>query len=147
MKAQRLSAAETLRPPRLNFAGWCMYCLERECNSARCIATHAGSVWEVCERCGGSEYVNGHVDPETAVTRCNCFGGVVESASRPVAEVIELRPSANESADHPVVFESWPHDGGVPVRWVGTSAQGRPVIEQNGTISEVFDISDPEQWF
>ncbi|WP_029897791.1 hypothetical protein [Nocardia brasiliensis] len=142
MQVHELIGTEALRPPRLNFAGWCMYCLERECNSARCIATHAGSVWEVCERCGGSEYVNGHIDPETAVTRCNCFGGVVESASRPVAEVIELRPESKAA-----VFEAWPHAGGAPVRWVGTSAQGGPVIEQNGTISEVFDINDPEQWF
>ncbi|WP_338765888.1 hypothetical protein V7968_41515 [Nocardia vulneris] len=120
-----------------------MYCLARECRSARCIAQHAASVWEVCGSCGGSEYVNGHIDPENAFQRCgDCFGGVTEATTQPVAEVIELRPESKAA-----VFESWPHTGGAPVRWVGTSAQGRPVIEQNGTISEVFDINDPEQWF
>ncbi|MEV0343009.1 hypothetical protein AB0H49_28705 [Nocardia sp. NPDC050713] len=82
-----------VRPSRLNLAGWCLYCLTQNCTSARCIEMHAGTVWEVCRRCGGSEYVNGHRDRETAVTRCNCFGGLIEPGAQEVAaEVIELRP-------------------------------------------------------
>lgn len=80
----------TLRPSRLNVTGWCLYCLTQNCTAARCIDIHARTVWGVCDKCGGSQYVGGHVDPETATQRCDCFGGVIEVDS--YAEVIELNP-------------------------------------------------------
>ncbi|CAM4474313.1 hypothetical protein NONI108955_32470 [Nocardia ninae] len=124
MQIQGLAGAETVRPSRLNFAGWCMYCLVQECRSARCIEQYARSVWEVCGRCGGSEYVNGHRDPENAFERCNCVGGVVEAeTSGRVAEVIELRPEPVSAG--PVVYESWPSDGGSPVRWTEANSATR----------------------
>ncbi|BDT84978.1 hypothetical protein FMUAM8_07420 [Nocardia cyriacigeorgica] len=109
-------ASTALRPSRLNAAGWCVHCLGRFCESARCIDAHARSVWEVCDRCGGTEYVNGHRDPATAAGRCDCVGGLVEATPagasvKAVAPVVELRPER--------VFESWPAGGGAPVRWAG----------------------------
>ncbi|PPJ18750.1 hypothetical protein C5F51_36225 [Nocardia nova] len=105
-----------------------MYCLTAQCNSARCIASHAGSVWEVCDRCGGTEYVDGHIDPETATERCDCIHGLTElSLSRPLADVaseveqlVALRPESVAKAVAPtVIYESWPAGGGAPVRWTG----------------------------
>ncbi len=110
-QAKSHAATESLRPSRLNAAGWCVHCLGRYCESARCIDVHARSVWEVCDRCGGTEYVNGHVDPATAAGRCDCIGGLVEATPASVAQVVELRPA--------VVYESWPAGGGAPVRWTG----------------------------
>ncbi|MFD9549323.1 hypothetical protein ACFWBG_18165 [Nocardia salmonicida] len=81
--------AHILRPSRLNVAGWCIYCATRNCTGARCIANHARAEWAVCGKCGGSEWVDGHIDPETATQRCDCFGGLIEVVA-PDAEVIEL---------------------------------------------------------
>lgn len=112
MAIQNLASAD-LRPARLNAAGRCVHCLGLECTSARCIDNHARAVWEVCERCGGTEYVNGHVDPATAMGRCDCIGGLVEAARSGLAQVVDLPvpPAA-------VVYESWPATGGAPVRWM-----------------------------
>lgn len=85
--------APVLRPSRLNAAGRCLHCLGAGCDSARCIEMHAQAVWELCSRCGGTEYVNGHVSPATASTRCNCFGGVVEAGAADVMPVAPLRKS------------------------------------------------------
>lgn len=67
-----------LRPSRLNFAGCCIYCLSRDCVSARCVEQHERSEWVVCPDCGGTGYVRGHVDPETAHARCYCWGGLLD---------------------------------------------------------------------
>lgn len=56
MHTQRLDTAPTLRPSRLNGAGWCRYCLESRCDSAVCIAVHAAAEWELCRVCGGSGF-------------------------------------------------------------------------------------------
>lgn len=98
MATQNLATAPVLRPARLNAAGRCLHCLGVGCDSARCIEMHAQAVWELCTRCGGTEYVNGHRDPVTASTRCDCVGGLTEatpagrSGSVSVAEVVPMRP-------------------------------------------------------
>lgn len=82
MKTQKVAAVAMPCPARLNAAGWCMYCTQRECSSARCIQMHAASRWAVCPECDGSEYS----DWETG-TRCSgCLGmsGLVELAPRPI---------------------------------------------------------------
>ncbi|MFE1597059.1 hypothetical protein [Nocardia sp. NPDC058705] len=84
--------ANNLRPSRVNAAGWCLYCVAQNCTAARCIDTHARTEWQVCAKCGGSEYIDGHTDPETAHRRCDCFGGLVEVDATD-AEVIELNPA------------------------------------------------------
>ncbi|MEU0873304.1 hypothetical protein [Nocardia brasiliensis] len=89
--------ANNLRPSRVNAAGWCVYCVTQNCTAARCIDIHARTEWEVCGKCGGSEYIDGHIDPETACRRCDCFGGLIEAADAD-AEVIELAQAANEVA-------------------------------------------------
>ena len=116
-----ISNAIALRPSRLNPAGRCVNCLTLQCDSARCIAWYAGSVWEVCERCGGTEYVDGHIDPETASERCDCIHGLTEAAfSRSLADVVALCPEPVAKAPAPtVIYESWPAGGGAPVRWTG----------------------------
>lgn len=128
MQALKISSTD-LRPSRLNAAGWCINCLGRHCENARCIAWFAAAVWETCTRCGGTEYVNGHVDPVTASKRCNCTQGLVESeVSESVADVVELNPARSVEPVRtsrlaygpvgPVVYESWPAGGGAPVRWM-----------------------------
>ncbi|MGW5388283.1 hypothetical protein [Nocardia sp. NPDC003963] len=121
MQVRAIQNSKVLRPSRLNAAGWCINCLGRHCDNARCIAWYARAVWETCGRCGGSEYVNGHVDPVTASERCDCTQGLIEAEfSKPVPEVVKLnRAWSFEPVPAPVVYESWPAGGGAPVRWMG----------------------------
>ncbi|MFG2443730.1 hypothetical protein ACGFQG_12725 [Nocardia fluminea] len=85
----KTNTARVLRPSRLNVAGWCIYCVTQNCTDARCIANHARAEWAVCGKCGGSEWVDGHTDPDTSTQRCDCVGGLTE-ATTPDAEVIDL---------------------------------------------------------
>lgn len=63
------SAAEAAqKPPRLNNASVCIYCMTRWCTSAKCDAMHRASLWIVCEACDGFD------------VGCDCLGGVVEVA-------------------------------------------------------------------
>ncbi|MET8653419.1 hypothetical protein [Nocardia aurea] len=86
------------RPSRLNDAGFCIYCVLPDCGKARCIAQHAVSEWSLCPDCGGSGYLDGHLDPENASSRCRCWGGLVESAdafpmtAEVVAKIAAMRP-------------------------------------------------------
>lgn len=59
------------RPPRLNCAGWCLWCGERDCQQLVCRRRHRVSVWRVCPDCSGSE-VHGF-------DRCGCVSGLVEA--------------------------------------------------------------------
>ncbi len=45
--------AALFRPLRLNFAQVCIWCAERWCESAECVAKHERSTWAVCEECDG----------------------------------------------------------------------------------------------
>jgi len=113
----------------LNAAGWCIKCLGRDCEKAQCIAWFAATVWQVCERCGGTEYVNGHRDPENSAGRCDCIQGFEEVDSLDAvrdsrtAQIMAAWDRFDALFDHdvpavaPVVYESWPHAGGAPVRW------------------------------
>jgi hypothetical protein len=40
-------------PPRLNFAGVCNYCEDRDCTSPKCVARYAASRWVICPDCDG----------------------------------------------------------------------------------------------
>ncbi len=46
---------EATKPPRLNFARRCVYCLERDCDSPDCQALYERSRWAVCPECDGRE--------------------------------------------------------------------------------------------
>jgi hypothetical protein len=71
-------AVEAIKPPRLNFARRCLYCLERDCDSPRCEALYARSRWTVCPDCDGRE------GDGVAGVRCDgCTFGVVELAPMP----------------------------------------------------------------
>lgn len=72
-------SADRVALPRLNAAGVCRYCLRRECEKQLCIETYAATVWQVCGRCGGTEFVNGHIEPDEASERCSCFEGLTFS--------------------------------------------------------------------
>jgi hypothetical protein len=59
-------------PPRLNFAGVCNYCEQRDCTSTRCVARHAASRWAICPECGG-------YGSDTCGLPCEmCLWGIVE---------------------------------------------------------------------
>ncbi|MFI5535326.1 hypothetical protein ACIA5H_02940 [Nocardia sp. NPDC051900] len=90
MTTPKLTIAAALRPPRLNYAGFCIYCLAAGCSRAGCIAQHAASEWVLCPDCGGTGYVRGHIDPVCAHARCDCWGGLLDVnlvAPEPVAVV------------------------------------------------------------
>jgi hypothetical protein len=66
---------DAVKPPRLNFAGRCLYCLERDCRSPECEALYERSRWVVCPECDGRE------GDEASSIRCGwCTFGVVEIA-------------------------------------------------------------------
>lgn len=90
MKALQMWDIEGSRPNRLNFAGWCIYCGGRDCREARCIAMHDRSVWAVCDRCEGSEYVDWE---STCMDRCTCTGGLREVTA---AHRLSLVPTPDE---------------------------------------------------
>lgn len=64
-----------IKPPRHNFAGLCLRCDQRECESSECIAWHAESAWMVCPDCDGIGWKE--IEP------CGCFFGVVEACAAP----------------------------------------------------------------
>jgi hypothetical protein len=66
------SAVSATRPPRLNFAGLCLRCDERGCESPVCLAWHEASCWMVCPRCGGRCW-------SETLGPCGCMFGVVEA--------------------------------------------------------------------
>ncbi len=71
---------ESLRPSRVNPAGVCRYCLRPGCVDVSCVEMYEATAWTVCVVCGGTEYVNGHLDREDAGERCSssrCYGGLV----------------------------------------------------------------------
>ena len=68
--------ADAVKPPRLNFAGRCLYCLERDCDSPECEAMYARSRWAVCPECDGREG-----DEATSVPCGWCMFGVVEAGA------------------------------------------------------------------
>jgi hypothetical protein len=72
-RARRI--VEAIKPPRLNFARRCMYCLARDCDSLRCEALYELSRWAICPDCDGRE------GDEITSERCEwCTLGVVEIA-------------------------------------------------------------------
>ena len=72
-----------VKPPRLNFARRCVYCLERDCCAPRCKAMYARSRWGVCPEC------DGRLGEEVTSEPCRwCVFGVVELA--PVGVEAEL---------------------------------------------------------
>ncbi len=80
MQAIQFPAVDVLRPARLNYAGWCMWCMEFNCTKGRCVELHIQSVWEVCPDCGGS----GWSDQATAERCVDCVGGLTDvTAIRP----------------------------------------------------------------
>jgi hypothetical protein len=69
--ARATSAPATLvvKPPRHNFAGYCIMCGQCGCQSQHCIALYAETAWAVCATCHGEGYLDGH-------HRCGCLFGV-----------------------------------------------------------------------
>jgi hypothetical protein len=65
-------AVVAVKPPRLSFGGFCLYCDQRGCQSPDCIALHADSAWTVCPACYGRGWTpNGR--------RCGCVWGVTQT--------------------------------------------------------------------
>lgn len=82
MATQFASIPVDVRPARVNYAGVCRYCLERHCDSARCVALHAAVVWEVCPECDGSTVLG-----EVELCR-SCIDGVIEGDSARSADAV-----------------------------------------------------------
>jgi hypothetical protein len=78
------------KPPRLNFAGVCMWCGEPGCRSRRCMRLHARSRWMVCDDCGGESFC-----------LCTCVFGVVEASPAGVAEPEAVPAAASSSGGSP----------------------------------------------
>ena len=62
--------ANTVRPPRLNSVGWCVFCVRRWCKDPKCIAWHENSIWGPCDRCGGTG--------SAGLANCLCTDGLIE---------------------------------------------------------------------
>ena len=75
---------QAAKPPPLNFAGRCIYCLERDCDSSECEAKYARSRWAVCPDCDGREG-----DEVTSVPCQWCVFGVVEMAPAAVTGLVD----------------------------------------------------------
>jgi hypothetical protein len=90
--AGRKLTAVMFRPPRLNFALVCTWCLRLSCESPACVARHEGSWWAPCPDCLGwlDDY-----------TKCGCWNGVVEATSQLHAEQLHRSrrpgPTAREA--------------------------------------------------
>jgi hypothetical protein len=70
MRAQGIAA--DLKPTRLNFAGICIQCDEKGCDSPACVAKHERSRWIICHHCDGYMFT---ADGD----RCYCLGGLEET--------------------------------------------------------------------
>jgi len=69
------ASALVVRPSRWNFAGYCIMCGERGCQSPQCITRFDGTVWTVCPSCNGTGCIANGYEP------CTCLGGMVEVAN------------------------------------------------------------------
>ncbi|MGF1661099.1 MAG: hypothetical protein ACFCVG_01265 [Kineosporiaceae bacterium] len=63
------------KPERLNCAGYCQWCGDRDCTSPVCIDRDRTSEWAVCPDCHGSEI--------SELVACHCFSGVVQVGALP----------------------------------------------------------------
>lgn len=71
-ESESRAAGEAIRPSRVNCAGRCLRCGERDCEAPECIEWHEASHWMVCPRCDGEEWSWNY-------ERCGCIFGVVEA--------------------------------------------------------------------
>lgn len=62
MQVQQILSTTSVRPPRLNLAGWCIWCGERDCSHAQCIRNHSLSLWGPCTECGGTQRIQGQME-------------------------------------------------------------------------------------
>lgn len=76
----------TVRPPRLNLAGYCLYCFGWQCSKKRCVDYHHRSVWVVCRLCDGSGY------DRTAERVCSCESGLADLTNSEWTTATEVRP-------------------------------------------------------
>ncbi len=71
-----------VRPPRWNFAGYCMICGQRGCQSPECISGYEATAWALCARCDG-------IGADPASSRpCACVGGLMEVDTDDPAAVV-----------------------------------------------------------
>lgn len=130
MQAVQLSSTKVLRPSRLNPAGWCMWCLERDCSRADCIEIHEGSAWGVCPDCDGSEYAD-----IATYDRCmNCQGGVVQT---------EIAPRLSLVPDLPV--EDVPAEDDGLVYFVADPSEQARRLQEAATNARLFGADTPEE--
>jgi hypothetical protein len=61
-----------VKPPRHNFAGYCLMCGQRGCQSGECITLYAETAWAVCNMCDGEGWIN-------SCEPCHCVHGVTQA--------------------------------------------------------------------
>ncbi|KZM69672.1 hypothetical protein [Nocardia terpenica] len=92
MQALKTEAPGIVRPDRLNYAGWCIWCGERYCTKARCVKMHVESIWGPCSVCGGSQML----DVKGADELCGiCIGGLTQYDS--VEDAVEQERRETEA--------------------------------------------------
>ncbi|WP_280386835.1 hypothetical protein [Nocardia wallacei] len=94
MQVLQIPGTEVLRPARLNYAGWCIYCGERNCINPWCVKTHERSVWGPCSVCGGSQQLG----MESGELCGICIGGLTEYDSQAEADRRAREMAAVEQA-------------------------------------------------
>ncbi|MFU8876356.1 hypothetical protein [Micromonospora sp. SL4-19] len=62
----------SVRPPRCNFAGYCIMCGNQGCQSSECISDYTQTAWAVCNQCHGYG-----ADPVSSIP-CSCWGGLTQ---------------------------------------------------------------------
>ncbi len=67
------------RPPRHNFAGYCIMCGHQGCQSSECISDFTQTVWGVCDQCHGYG-----ADPASSLP-CSCWGGLTQVEAETLA--------------------------------------------------------------
>ena len=76
-----------LRPTRWNAAGYCVMCLDWQCQADACASSYATSIRAVCRYCDGSGY------DATAEQICSCTSGLVELTNSHWINRSRARPS------------------------------------------------------
>ncbi len=54
LPARSARPVEVVRPPRLTFAGRCIWCGIQDCQDTECVDLHEVSQWAVCRQCDGT---------------------------------------------------------------------------------------------
>lgn len=140
MQVQQLPSI-AIRPPRLNFVGWCIVCARRWCEDPKCVAWHADSIWGPCDRCDGTGL--------QWLGNCNCVSGLIEHDSQDLADQAWIR-AATARSPLDVEDESYRAElrSSLDNEAEFVVSDPLPVKSASKVPAHmlVFDIDDPDAW-